>query len=172
MTDGVRPKVKKRLLWAGAVFAALALTALLTICNTAPCLQIRDLDTGRIVWRGEIEDRETFSVSYTHSVNKSDVNEEYQLRGSDIYLINLYYSAFGAGMTTDIYADGGLSLSYTDDGKMVVAFDKKLDDITYSVARTADLILHYRGEEIHFTDLAAPGELLHFGIDTYPRLLM
>lgn len=172
MTNGKKPKVKRTYIWAGTACVVLALVTLAIFLNTAPCLQIRNLNTDKIVWRGGLEDMESFSVSYTHSVNKSDVNEEYQLRGEDIYLINLYYSAFGAGMTTDIYADGGLSLSYTDDGRMVVAFDKLLDDITYSVARTADLILHYRGELIHFTDLADGGQLLHFEIGTYPRLLL
>jgi len=154
------------------VFAMLALITALILFSKGPCLQLRDLNSDQVVWRGAIEDNETFSVSYTHSVNKSNVDEEYQLRGEDIYLIRLYYSAFGAGMTTDIYADGGKSISYTEDGQMVVEFDKILPDITYTVASMADLILHYRDEEIHFTDLAAAGELLHFEIVSYPRLFL
>ena len=165
MGEGLGTVLSKRFIRAGTACAVLALIFLLCCCTGSPTLKIINLNSGETVWEGELEEGEAFSVSYTHSVNKSDVNEEYQLRGSDIYLINLYYSAFGAGMTTDIYADGGLSLSYTDDGRMVVAFDKLLDDVTYSVARSADLILHYRGELIHFTELAEPGELLHFEIE-------
>ena len=172
MSNSNKPsKNKKWLIWASAATFALALLTVFTLASLTNCLQLRDLNSGKIVWRGQLADQETFSVSYTHSVNKSDVNEEYQLRQDDFYLIRLYYSAFGAGMTTDIYADGGLSISYQD-GKMIVEFDKLLDDITYSVARTADLILHYRGEQIHFIDLAEPGELLHFETGLYPAWLL
>lgn len=155
--------------WAGAAGAVLALLLILLMFTPAKSyLLLREANSGRVMYHAALAEGEEFSVSYTHSVNKSEVEEYYQSRGGNIYLIRLVYAAFGAGMPTDAYAEGGTTLSYDGEGRMVIAgYDRLLPRLVYNVGMVADHILHIGGESIHLTQIAQPQTALRFEIHRY-----
>ena len=156
-------------LWAGAVGIALAfLLMLMLLAPKQQYLILRNADSGQIMYHAPLAEGEIFSVSYTHSVNKSNVEEFYLLRGEDIYLTKLVYATFGAGMTTDAAAESGTVFFYDEQGRMVIeGYDRLITGMIYHVAATADHILHIKGGLIHLTAIAPPTEALRFEIRAY-----
>ena len=78
-----------------------------------------------------------FSISYIHSVNNSPVTNFYELRDDGIYVVKTVYFGFGAGMLTEL--EEGQTLSYGDDGSMIVTgFNKKIEDLIYIVGTVSD----------------------------------
>lgn len=157
-------QVKKKCLRTGAAGAALALIFVFLILIPARTYLLLSIN-GCTVYQAKVREGEIFSVSYIHSLNKSEVEEFYQIRGKNIYLIKLVYSTFGAGMSTDAYAEGGKTFSFDDKGRMVIeGYDKLLPRIDYFIGAVADHTLHIKGQDIHFTDIGAPREVLRFQI--------
>lgn len=158
------PWVKNRLKRAGAVLAALALVCAL-VCLLLPrsYLVLYNLNSQAVAYAAPLAQGEEFSVSYTHSVNKSEVDEVYRLSGEDILLTRLIYGTFGAGMTTDYTAEGGKSFYLNDEGRMVIeGYDIVTTNMVYNVAVIADHVLHIKGREIHLNTIAQPKQALRF----------
>lgn len=122
-------------------------------------------NTGQTRFAALLREGETFSVSYTHSVNKSDVEEFYQVREQAIYVTALHYSSFGAGMPQDPRAEGAKTVRWEDGMIIAEGYDIEIPRLVYNVARIADLILHYRGKLIHLNTIDAPGEPLRFTVE-------
>ena len=59
-----------------------------------PEYRIKTFKDGKIT----LKDGDSFSVTFRHSVNKSDVTEIYQRRGKEIWLTGCVYYGFGAGV--------------------------------------------------------------------------
>jgi hypothetical protein len=157
-------QVKKRFLGAGTASAVLALLFVFFILLPDTAYLLLSIN-GCTVYQAKVTDGEIFSVSYIHSLNKSEVEEFYQVRGDNIYLVKLVYATFGAGMSTDAGAEGGKTFSYDDKGRMVIeGYDKLLPSIDYFIGAVADHTLHIKGQDIRFTDIGAPREVLRFQI--------
>jgi len=148
-----------KLLWISAAFAALIL-ALYWFVPSKPCISFSGYRSGETYLLLDAEQHTEFSVSFTHSVNKSYVEDFYQLRDDGIYLTHTRYQTFGAGMTTDMLADGG-AYWYEEDGYMVIGgFERLLDPLTLTVGYVAEHILHVEDEVMPLTDFAASGTTL------------
>ena len=90
-----------------ATAAALAAAAVLyVVCFSGSVLCLTDAETGKLYAYFPVTDG-TFSISFKHSVNKSDVEEGYRIYKGCIYLEWCLYSAFGAGV-----ADSAISVSF------------------------------------------------------------
>lgn len=156
---------KKRYLRAGtalAVSALIAFTALFLL--NQQLLVLSNDSSGAIRFAKPLWEQEGFSVSYTHSVNKSYVEEYYQPRGGVIYLTRLRYKSFGAGMATEVDTAGGQTLRYEDGYMIVDGYEVSLPRLVYNVDRVAGFQLHYRGGEIAFRDLEEPGQALRVSV--------
>lgn len=152
---------RRHFLRAGAVFAALALiviTALISLDQQL--LVLSNEESGEIRFARPLAEGEQFSVSYTHSVNKSYVEEYYQPRCGVICLMSLRYKSFGAGMATEVDPTLGQTLRYEDGFMIVEGYEIALPRLAYNVDRVAGLQLHYRGQKINFRDLDQPGQTL------------
>lgn len=111
----------------------------------------------------EAEEGMTFSVSFIHSVNKSEVKETYEIRSGEIFLISCLYSSFGAGVATEI--EEGQSLSYTENGEMLISdIDVKMNNLSYIVGTVSDHILEINEEEISLSQLCGKNSTVRFGI--------
>lgn len=94
-----------------------------------------------------------FSVSYTHSVNKSMVEEYYQLQEQNLTLIKARYHHFGAGVATEIPPEQ--EFYYDEDGYMVIDnINYPLSSLVYKVGTVSDHILHIGEQTWHLKDLA------------------
>ena len=115
-------------------------------------LILYDADTKEIFasWRGD--DGLHFSVEFIHSVNKSPVKDEFEIRNGEIYAYKTTYSSFGAGVQTELRE--GESLSYDQEGNMVITgFNLKFDELNIIVGTVSDHIFSINGEEFSLTKL-------------------
>ena len=96
---------------------------------------------------------DVFSVEFVHSVNQSPVTDYFEIREDGIYGVKTVYYGFGAGVPTDL--EEGLTLSYGDDGSMIISgYEMKMNNLIYRVGTVSDHILQLdEGDEISLRDL-------------------
>ena len=145
------------------VIAAVALFVLPRL--RTPGLVLTDRDTGRVCARYPLEDGESFSVTFRHSVNKSDVTEIYQRRGSEIWLtgcVYVYYG-FGAGVAEEL--DPSWTLEMGADGEMILGnIEQRMGDLTYVVGTVYDHILRIGEKSVVLNELCGKNCKVHFSI--------
>ncbi len=154
---------------AAAVIAFAAIAAVILIIAVqifgGRHLVLRNAITGAKYASYPIENGDIFSIGFIHSVNKSPLTDYYEVRGKDIYVVKTVYYGFGAGVQTEI--EEGQTLSYGDDGSMIVTgFNKKIDPLTYFVGTVSDHTLRINeGEEISLRDLCGRNARVSFYIE-------
>ncbi len=103
-----------------------------------------------------------FSVSYIHSVNKSNVEEYYRLENDEIYLFRARYRAFGAGVATEL--EEGQTLSYEDGYMIIDNIHYQIPNLVYRVGTVSDPLIHIGTQTWHMKDLAPPLTSVRFTI--------
>ena len=157
--------MKKRLILASAAIAVLAAAVCLILSFISnDYFILRNYNTEKIQFIYPSKEGMEFSVSYMHSVNKSYVEEFYQIRDQDIYLISMRYKTFGVGMPTEINFNAGETLRYEDGFMIIEGFDRYMPYINYNVGRVANHTLHLEEKEIPLNKVDTPGEALSFEV--------
>ena len=148
---------------AAAILVVAAAVALLLLSQREPKLVLSEQDTGRVFARLPIADGDSFSVTFRHSVNKSDVTEIYQRRGREIWLTGCVYYGFGAGVAEVL--EPGWTLDKGDNGEMIIGnIEMKMNDLTYIVGTVYDHILDINGEKIILNELCGKNAKVSFSI--------
>ena len=143
------------------VIAAVALFVLPRL--RTPGLVLTDRDTGRVCARYPLEDGESFSVTFRHSVNKSDVTEIYQRRGKEIWQTGCVYYGFGAGVAEEL--DPSWTLEMGADGEMILGnIEQRMDGLSYIVGTVYDHILRIGDRSIVLNELCGKNCKVHFSI--------
>ena len=143
------------------VVAALALLGLFLLRE--PKLVLSDQDSGRVFARLPLADGDSFSVTFRHSVNKSDVTEIYQRRGKEIWLTGCVYYGFGAGVAEEL--DPSWTLETGENGEMILgSIEMKMNDLSYIVGTVYDHILEIGGEKIILNQLCGKNAKVHFSV--------
>ncbi len=115
-------------------------------------LVLSDPVTGQVYASYPVENGDVFSVEFIHSVNKSPVRDFYQCRDGAIWNTRCIYYGFGAGVE-EILLEGE-TLSYGEDGEMIVSgIEKKLDPMILVVGTISDHTLYLGEETISLRDL-------------------
>ena len=124
-------------------------------------LVLADSENGRIYASFEVEEGSEFAVEFIHSVNKSPVKDVFVIRDGKIVADKTVYSAFGAGVQTEI--EDGQRLEYDKDGNMVVSgFDIVFPRVKYIVGTVSDHLLYIQDEAISLTDLCGKNAHIYF----------
>lgn len=124
-------------------------------------LVLGNSETGKVYRRFEVSENDEFSVEFIHSVNQSPVKDIFVIRDGKIYVDRTVYSAFGAGVQTEI--EEGQSLSYDEDGNMVVSgFNIEFPRVKYIVGTVSDHVLEISGESISLTELCGKNAHVYF----------
>ena len=148
---------------AAAILVVAAVTILAVSLLRTPGLILSDADTGRVFARIPLEDGAEFSVTFRHSVNKSDVTEIYERRGKEIWLTGCVYYGFGAGVAEVL--EPGWTLENGDNGEMIIGnIEMKMSDLTYIVGTVYDHILEINGERIVLNGLCGKNAKVHCSI--------
>ena len=149
---------------AAAILVVAAAVALLSVYLLhTPGLVLSEQDTGRVFARLPLKDGDSFSVTFRHSVNKSDVTEIYQRRGNEIWLTGCVYYGFGAGVAEVL--EPGWTLENGENGEMVIGnIEQKMYDLTYIVGTVYDHILDINGEKIILNELCGKNAKVCFSI--------
>ena len=148
---------------AAAILVVAAVTILGAFLLHEPKLVLSNDETGRVYTRLPLADGDSFSVTFRHSVNKSDVTEIYQRRGKEIWLTGCVYYGFGAGVAEEL--DPSWTLEMGDHGEMILGnIEMKMSDLTYIVGTVYDHILEINGEKIILNELCGKNAKVHFSI--------
>lgn len=124
-------------------------------------LYLCDSKTERVIKVFPIDEGTEFSVEFIHSVNNSPVKDVFVVRDGKIYADRTVYSAFGAGVQTEI--EDGQSLEYDENGNMVVSgFDIEFPKVKYIVGTVSDHVLEISGESISLRDLCGRNAHVYF----------
>ena len=146
---------KKKLFAAVAlVVAAVSLFVIMLHNQDSHTLVMKDFKTGETYLEVPLGDDHLFSVSYTHSVNKSLVEEYYTITPKDgIILVKARYNNFGAGVATEL--TDGQYLSYDDEDYMVINnMHVPISQLIYKVGTVSDHILHIGADSWHLKEYA------------------
>ena len=148
---------------AAAILVVAAAVTLLFLPQREPKLVLSEQDTGRVFARLPLKDGDSFSVTFRHSVNKSDVTEIYQRRGKEIWLTGCVYYGFGAGVAEVL--EPGWTLENGENGEMIIGnIEQKMYDLTYIVGTVYDHILDINGEKIILNELCGKNAKVCFSI--------
>ena len=124
-------------------------------------LAVYDRETGKTYRIFEVSEGSEFSVEFIHSVNKSPVIDVFVIRDGKIVADRTIYSAFGAGVQTEI--EEGQTLEYDENGNMVVSgFNIVFPEVKYIVGTVSDHILRIEGESISLTELCGKNAHIAF----------
>lgn len=124
-------------------------------------LAVYDRETGKTYRTFEVSEGSEFSVEFIHSVNKSPVIDVFVIRDGKIVADRTIYSAFGAGVQTEI--EEGQTLEYDENGNMVVSgFNIVFPEVKYIVGTVSDHILRIEGESISLTELCGKNAHIAF----------
>ena len=128
-------------------------------------LAVYDRETGKTYRIFEVSEGSEFSVEFIHSVNKSPVIDVFVIRDGKIVADRTIYSAFGAGVQTEI--EEGQTLEYDENGNMVVSgFNIVFPEVKYIVGTVSDHILTLDGEQISLRDTCGRNARVVFEIVT------
>ena len=148
---------------AAAILVVAAVTILGVLLLREPGLTLSDEESGKVFARLPLKDGDSFSVTFRHSVNKSDVTEIYQSRGREIWLTGCVYYGFGAGVAEVL--EPGWTLDKGDNGEMIIGnIEMKMHDLTYIVGTVYDHILDINGEKIILNELCGKNAMVSFSI--------
>ena len=148
---------------AAAILVVAAAAVLAVFLLREPKLVLSNDESGKVYARLPLKDGDSFSVTFRHSVNKSDVTEIYQRRGREIWLTGCVYYGFGAGVAEVL--EPGWTLENGDNGEMIIGnIGMKMNDLTYIVGTVYDHILEINGERIVLNDLCGKNAKVHFSI--------
>ncbi|MBP5166158.1 MAG: DUF1850 domain-containing protein, partial [Oscillospiraceae bacterium] len=111
--------MKRKKLVAAAAAVLIITAAALTAAFSPLCLVLKDADSGEVYAAVPVKEGEEFSVTFTHSVNKTDETELYLVRGGEIWLTGCVYYSFGAGVAEVL--DESWSLDIGDGGEMIIS---------------------------------------------------
>lgn len=124
-------------------------------------LVLADSENDKVYVSFDVEDGSEFAVEFIHSVNKSPVKDVFVILDGKIVADRTVYSAFGAGVQTEI--EDGQRLEYDKDGNMVVSgFDIVFPKVKYIVGTVSDHILYIQDETISLTDLCGKNAHIYF----------
>ena len=154
--------MKKRFITAVIAFAVTAVAFFLMSCdNVKDTLVIYDTETNAVYKRIPVSEGTEFSVEFIHSVNQSPVIDVFRIENETIIADRTIYSAFGAGVQTEI--ENGQTLEYDKDGNMVVSgFDIVFPEVKYIVGTVSDHVFRIEGESISLTELCGKNSHIAF----------
>ena len=143
-----------------AAIVLIIAAALLLIFRTGCYLTLRNRDNGELYGRYRLREGDRFSITFKHSVNQYPLTDTFEICEGKIYVEECKYSAYGAGVQVEL--NPGESLSYTDDGAMLITgIHQERTGVCYAVATVYDLFLKVKdGPDISLRDLCGRNSLV------------
>ncbi len=145
--------------------AVMVMIFLFSACSQKSlCLVLKDEETGKVYLELPVEEGDAFSVTFTHSVNRTDETEVYEVRQGGIYLTGCIYYDFGAGGATEM--EEGRELSYGGNGEMIISgIDREIPELIYVVGTVSDHTLGFNGEKYSLRDICGRNAEVAFVIE-------
>ena len=138
-----------------AVAAVIITAAVCVFCfyMTHYSLVLSELSTGDQYASYPVNIGDEFSLTFTHSVNKTPVTDMYKINSiHDIRNFSCRYYGFGAGVQTEL--NEGEVLRYEDDAMVIENIDKHFDRLIYSVKQNSSHKLNINGKTVFLPTLS------------------
>ncbi|MGE5652962.1 MAG: DUF1850 domain-containing protein [Bacillota bacterium] len=147
--------MRKSWLWIAIIGLALILLMNIPFIQS---LEISDRKSGQILAVAPVHTGEQFTISFTHSIAKTPVDEVFVVGpGREIIVTETIYESFGAGLPFD--TEGEQQQLITANGKYrLTNLDRHLPEFLQAVGTVANHQLIINGKQIPFTQFAQPGE--------------
>jgi hypothetical protein len=115
-------------------------------------IEIRDTGSGKVYGKWPVPESGEFSIEFIHSVNMSPVKETFKIKERKIYLQQVKFSSFGAGMLSDL--EEGMTLERDGEELVIGGFNNaSLEELKFIVGTVSDHVLFIGGEEVSLRDL-------------------
>lgn len=151
----------KKAVAAIAIIIIAAAAVFLLVCKSGYYLVLTDNKTGKVYAKYKLDDKDTFSITFVHSVNKTPVCDVYEIKNKKIYVIKTIYYGFGAGVQTII--EDGQKLTYGKNKEMIVSgFNTEMKDLNYIVATVSDHTLKIKNKKISLRKLCGRNAHVNF----------
>jgi len=134
------------------ILALVAISGRFLFADPVQCVVMTNAETDEVYFQQPLEADGVFSVSYIHSVNKSNVEEYYRLEDDELCLFRARYRAFGAGVATEL--EEGQTLSYEDGYMIIENIHYQIPNLVYRVGTVSDPLIHIGEQTWHMKDLA------------------
>lgn len=148
----LKQKLLTLLLTAGIIIAVCVLVPVV------PQLTVKCVDGDKVVYSHDIKACESFSIRYTHSVNRSPVIDTIEWTGETLLVRSSLFQTFGAGIP--VAEDSGTVLESTPDGLLLSGIDTPYEKINLITGTYADHYLIHRGREICLKELVGEQTLI------------
>ncbi len=125
-------------------------------------LSVKDGE-GNIKYWQFINEKDQFTISCIHSVEKTPVDEIYSIQNGDIVLKETVYSDFGAGLPYQ--ATGTQKFSHEGKVFRITGYNIEIPVLYIRVGRFAEHTFTFEDKEYKLTKWAKPGENLAFDIE-------
>lgn len=148
------------------IVAALGIVLILLMPVTPRLLIIHD---GVSVLFMNVSDGECFVIRYTHSVNRSEVDDTIERSGSNLIVRSSLYQTFGAGIPVgDDIINGksaGTSLTKTENGLLLDGIDTTYKEINLLCGTYSNHRIIADGKQYILKDIVGEKELIKIKIE-------
>ncbi len=114
-------------------------------------LLIVDAKTGKTLLSFNVEDKDTFEISFIHSVSLSPVYEYYRIENGDIVLYETDFSYSSAGLPTE--TEGEEELIMEKDKFKLVNMNRAFKEINYGIVKEWNFKLYIKGKEYNLSKM-------------------
>jgi len=114
-------------------------------------LLIVDAKTGKTLLSFNVEDKDTFEISFIHSVSLSPVYEYYRIEDGNIVLYETDFSYSSAGLPTE--TEGGEKLIMEKDKFKLVNMNRAFKEINYGIVKEWNFKLYIKGKEYNLSKM-------------------
>lgn len=140
-----------------ALILTLAAGMLVATRPAGEVLEVRHRQTGRMLWEQKVVPGDRFTVSFLHSVARSQVDETYVVEtGGRMVLTETVYYSFGAGLPFDL--DPGQKFEFRDGKLILTGLNRQIGELWLAVGTIARHQLIVLGETIPLSSLTKPGD--------------
>lgn len=145
---------KKALLFSSVFLSIISIALILHILKPDQHLLLVDDATDVVLHNIELDEGTQFSMTYTHSVERSAVTEIFEIRDNEIYVMESYTESYGAGLPyegTVLEKDGRFVIKDINQHiESLVVRPSKLypHDLTYNEERIMISDYPFRGKNI------------------------
>lgn len=119
--------------------------------------------TNNIVFFGSIDKYRNFYISFTHSVNKTQVNEYYRIDGKKFIVYKTTFYSYGAGMPDGSENPNAL-MKFKDGAVEIDNINREFDQFSYMVGTIANHTLNTEIESFKLEKYVEPQESALFKI--------
>jgi hypothetical protein len=127
-------------------------------------LNVNGVETGAFAF----EKGDEFTVSFTHSWNRTPIDEIYRIGDSGLELQETLYEDFGAGLQS--YEEPGQKMELIGNKVRISGIRRPVPNLTYRVGQViANHSLIINGKKMPLSAFVKPGEPIQFKLEKVPR---